>query len=126
MIAARSPYTPPELGQQYNRSEIRTALGNLSRSVPPQITREVTAATTIETSDDLIVCDATGGAFSVTLLPADQVQFLKVTIKRINGGGNAVTVAGTVDATVNPSLGSQWASITVQSDGTRWLKLASV
>lgn len=126
MIAARVPYTPPPLGQQYNSSQIRTALGALARSVPPQTTREAVAATTVDVMDDLIVCDATGGAFTVTLPPADQVQFLKVSIKRINGGGNAVTIGGTVDASVNPTLASQWSAITVQSDGTRWLKLASV
>lgn len=126
MIPARVPYTPPELGTQYNRQEVRTQLGNIARSVPPQVTRAVTADTTVAVTDDLLVCDATGAAIAVTLPPPGQVQFLRVTVKRINSGAHAVTVVGTVDGTVDPSLGSQWAAITVQSDGTRWLKLASV
>lgn len=126
MIPARSPYSPPTLPREYNASTIRSALGDLARSVPPQTTRIVVAATTVTTADDLIVCDATGGAFAVTLPLADQVQYLKVSIIRINGGANAITITGTVSGAVDPTLGSQWSSITIQSDGVRWLKLASV
>lgn len=126
MIPARAPYTAPKLGTEYNRDDVRIAITNLARSVPPQITTSVTAAYTATTADDLIVCDATGGAFTVTLPEPDQVQFLRLTIKRINGGANAVTIGGTVDGSVNPTLAAQYASMTVQSDGTRWNKLASI
>lgn len=125
-IAARMPYSAPEPPVEYKSTWFRTQLTRLSQALLPQVTRHVIAATTITIQDDTIVCDATAGAFAVTLLPADQVQFLKISIKRINGGGNAITITGTVDGSVNPTLGSQWSSITIQSDGTRWLKLASV
>lgn len=126
MIPARAPYTAPQLGNVYNRDEVRTAITNLARSVPPQITRNVTAAYTATTADDLIVCDATGGAFTVTLPAADQVQFLRLSVIRINGGGNAITIGGTVSGAVNPTLASQYAAITVQSNGTAWYKLSGI
>lgn len=125
-IPARAAYSAPQLGHAYNREEVRTAITNLARSVAPQITRIVTAAYTVTTADDLVVGDATGGAFTVTLPLPEQVQFLKVSVKRINGGGNAITIGGTVDGSVNPTLGAQYASMTVQSDGVRWNKLASI
>lgn len=125
-IPARSPAQVGQLPEKYDRSSIRNWITPIAAAIPPYTSRNVSAATTIDVTDDLIVCDATGGAFTVTLLPADQVQFLKVTIIRINGGGNAVTIGGTVSGAVNPTLGSQWSSITLQSDGIRWLKLAGV
>lgn len=126
LIAARQKFTAPQLGATYNAAEVRTQLNALARSVPPYTTRHVTADTPLTVEDDLLVCDATDAPITVTLPPANQVQFLRVTVKRINAGGNAVTLSGTVDGTVNPSLGAQWASITIQSDGVRWLTLASV
>jgi hypothetical protein len=48
-------------------------------------------------------------------------------VKRINGGGNAVTVDGsgseTIDGAANVSLSSQWDRITVISDNANWLRI---
>lgn len=123
IIAARKAYIPPQLGKEYNRDEIRGALGLLAQSVPPQITRTVGAATTATTADGTIVGDTTGGDFAVTLPLAAQVQFMAVTI--INIGSGTLTVTGTVSGSANPTL-AQWKSMTVQSDGVRWFKIASV
>lgn len=122
-IPARAPYTPPQLGREYNAAEIRTALGNLARSVSPMTTRNVSAATEADVTDDLIVCDTTGGNFAVTLPVAGQVQFLRITI--LNIGTGTLTVAGTVSGSVNPTL-AQWKSMTVQTNGTIWMKIAAV
>lgn len=123
LLPGKVPYTAPPLGLNYNRTEIRTALGALARSVPPMSTRNVVAAYTPTAADDTIVCDTTGGSFAVTLPPVAQVQFLKLTI--VNIGANTVTVTGTVSGSVNPTL-AQWKSMTVQSDGVRWFKIAAV
>lgn len=123
MIPARAPYTPPQLGQKYNNSEVRDAIANLARSVPPQITRNIVGATEVTTADGTIVADTTLSNFAVTLPPAAQVQFLAVAI--INIGSGTLTITGTVSGVVNPTL-AQWKSKIVQSDGTRWFTIAQV
>jgi len=55
--------------------------------------------------------------------PARQ-QGLELIIKKV-AGTNAVSIIGTIDSTVNPSLTSPFESMTIQSDGQQWLKLAS-
>ncbi len=81
-------------------------------------------------TDSLIVCDATGGAFGITLPAASAVPDMVLTILRINGGGNAVTVTGTVNGAVNPTLGSQYSSMTIWAVApagsvAAWYKIAS-
>lgn len=123
MIPARAPYTPPTLGREYNAADIRIGFGNLARSVPPQVTRNVTAATEADVTDDLIVCDTTLSNFAVTLPVPSQVQFLRVTI--INIGTGTLTITGTVSGAVNPTL-AQWKSAICQTDGVRWMKIGGV
>jgi hypothetical protein len=122
-VPARAPYSPTQFGNAYNRDEVRTAFGNLARSVPPTITRSVTAATTVTTADQTILADTTASNFAVTLLPAAQAQFLPVTIK--NTGTGTLTITGTVDGSANPTL-AQNRAMTVQSDGSQWFKIGVV
>lgn len=122
-IPARAPYTPVQLGREYNAADVRTAIAAVARSVPPQITRNVIAATDATTADGTIVADTTLTNFAVTLPPPAQVQFLSVAI--INIGSGTLTITGTVSGAVNPTL-AQWKSKVVQSDGTRWFTIAQV
>lgn len=122
-IPARTPYTAPTLDREYNANAIRTALANLARSVPPQITRNVTAATTVTTADGTIVADTTLSNFAVTLLAPEQAQYLAVTI--VNIGSGTLTITGTVSGAANPTL-AQWKSKVIQSDGVRWFTVAEV
>lgn len=90
--------------------------------------RTVTAAYSATGVDDLVLCDATGGAFTVTLPPAAQGT-KRLTIKRTNAGVNAVTIDGygaeTIEGSASVSLGSQYSSRTLQSNGVAWFILAS-
>ena len=122
-IIARRPYTGPALQQQYNARDVRNQLNLLAQSVSPQVTRTVIAAAMVQTTDDTILGDTTASNFAITLLPANQCQFLKVSIKNIGTG--TLTVTGTVDGGANPTL-AQNKAMTIQSDGTSWWKLASV
>lgn len=107
-----------------------TELGNVQRATARASSRTVTVATTATITDDVILANATGGAFTVTLPDPTTVLEAVFTVKRLNGGGNAVTIGGTVDGTVNPSLGSQYASMTVKAIGTNdsaaWYKVAEL
>lgn len=125
-MLARKPYTAPQLGHQYDRTQLRTQLNSLAQSVPPTTGRTVVADTTIVVTDNVVYCDTSGGAIAVTLLPPDQQQFLTVTIINVGNPASTVTVTGTVSGAVNPTLAARWKSITVHSTGAEWVKLASV
>lgn len=126
MIPARPPFTAPQLGKEYNRDDVRTQLARLAQSVAPTTGRSVVAATTILVTDDVIYCDATDAPFTVTLLPAAQCQFLKISIIKTDASANAVTIGGTVSGALNPTLATQYKSKTIVNNGSAWYTLASV
>jgi hypothetical protein len=92
--------------------------------------RSVTASFTIDRTDRTVLCNATGGAITATLPPAAACKGFPVTIKKTDASGNAVTVDGnaseTIDGAANYPLAAQWNSVTVQSDGTNFVIIASV
>lgn len=71
---------------------------------------------------ECILADASGAAFTVTL-PAVATDTY-VTVKKTDSSTNAVTVATpnseTIDGASSESLGSQYDSITITSDGTNY------
>lgn len=119
-IAPRPVYTPPAKPTGTD-PWVRTQIARLAQSVSPMNTRTLVADGMMQTTDDLLLVDTTAGNVSVTLLPADQWQFVRVGIKNIGGAGHHVTLVGTVDGSVNPTLADKKASW-LQSDGTAiWL-----
>jgi hypothetical protein len=76
------------------------------------------------TSDSVIIADATGGAFTVTLPSAASTTGQVYDIKRINSGGNKVTVAASggamIDGAASVQLTIQYENISMISDGTDW------
>lgn len=123
--------------QPYSRRPVETELKklaawlgiefmNVQRSVARASARTVTSATTATTNDGLILVDTTGGAVTVTLPDPTTCENTQLVIKRISGGGNNVTIGGTVDGTISPTLTVQWASMMVWSNGTGWFKVAAI
>ena len=84
-----------------------------------------TANYTLTSSDYTILGDATSGAITLTLPSAASHTGRLYNIKRINAGTFTVTVASTdsIDGGATAVLSSQYASITVQSNGTTWVIL---
>lgn len=87
-----------------------------------------TAAYTATASDDVILCDASGGAFSVTL-PAVASSAGKVfTIKNVGASGT-VTIDGnaseTIDGATTVAMATQYNFRTIICDGTEWHVIAS-
>jgi len=75
----------------------------------------------VAATDEVILADATGGAFDVDL-PAP-VSGRRLDIKKIDASVNAVTVDGNgalIDGGATWPLAAQWDSVTVVSDGTDW------
>jgi hypothetical protein len=126
----RQRYTFSPAPHTYNREYFATEFARIQRAFPPTMVRTVRAATTASESDWLILADATGGAFSVTLPVAARAPGMVVSIKRTNGAANAVTIArtasDTIDGAASISLSAQYASRTLVSDGESWHVIASV
>jgi hypothetical protein len=87
----------------------------------------VVAKTTTYTAlltDDAIECDASGGAFTVTLPAAATSTGVKYYIKKTDASANAVTIDGnaseTIDGATTKALSSQWASYTIICNGSSW------
>lgn len=88
-----------------------------------------TTAYTATTSDSTILADASGGTFQITLPTAVGCAGRQYTIKR-TGATNNVTVGGTsaqtLDGAITKTLGSQNATLTVQSDNANWQMLSTL
>lgn len=120
MATKTAVYNKGRIPGQYDRGVFEFELGNIQRAIQPTVIRSLTAATTQAIDDRIVLCDATGAAFTYTLLSATLASPFPVTVKRLNGGANAVTIGGTVDGVVNPTLAAQYASKTLISDGSAW------
>ncbi len=79
--------------------------------------------------DDVILCDASGGVFTITLPSlADEVGpglagRLFYGIKKIDASGNAVTIDGNgalIDGDATVDLTTQYESLTLVRDGSNW------
>jgi hypothetical protein len=87
-----------------------------------------TSAYTATSNDDTILCNATGGAFTISL-PLGSFVGKIYTVKKTDASANAVTVAGvsgTIDGAANFVLAAQNNSVTIQGDGTNGWILAKV
>jgi hypothetical protein len=93
-------------------------LGEMRRKV-----NSVSVATTAAPREAYLV-NASGGARTITLPFAKDANGQLVTVKKTDASANAVTVAAqsgeTIDGSASTSLASQWARVTVISNGTAW------
>ena len=83
-----------------------------------------TAAYTATARDQTILCNASSGAFTVTLPAAQGISGRIYRIKKTDSGGNAVTVDGnsseTIDGATTNVLSSQYDVVELQCDGSNW------
>jgi hypothetical protein len=79
---------------------------------------------TLTTKDQVILANATSGAFAITLPTAVGNGGQQFTVKKIDASANAVTVntsaSQTIDGNTNNVLSTQNASVTAVSDGANW------
>jgi len=123
-LVARPPYYKRDVPYAYDRGWWQTELGNIQRAVPVMALTRVRGLYSPVSTDRTVLCDATDGPVTINLLPPDRQQGLELIIKKV-AGANTVTIFGTVDGVTNPTLPNLYDSITIQSDGQQWLKLAS-
>lgn len=82
--------------------------------------RIITTATVTANPQDVLECNATTQAITVT--PPTNTAGTRFTVKKTDSSANAVTISGTVDGTANPTLAYQWQSIELIGDGTNWYR----
>jgi hypothetical protein len=79
---------------------------------------------TVLVTDAVVFCDASSGAFTVTL-PAVAAG-LMVAVKKIDSSANIVTIApasGLIDGSATDAITVQWQARTYVSNGTNWFKV---
>lgn len=76
------------------------------------------------TTDDTILCDALGGAFSITLYAASGNNGKRLTIIKTDSSANAVTVDGNAGETINGEttidITAQYSAMDLICDGSNW------
>jgi hypothetical protein len=86
--------------------------------------RHVTTVTAAReaNANGVYLCDASGGAFTLTLAEGERAH---ITVVKTDSSGNAVTVsgAGTINGAASKSLSSQWDTVTLVCDGTDWYEI---
>jgi hypothetical protein len=86
--------------------------------------RTKTSGYTATATDYTILCNASGGAFTITLPAAASHTGRIYYIKKIDSSANTVTVDGNSSETIDDGLTAvltvQYESITIQSDGSEW------
>tara|TARA_R110000751_G_scaffold112189_4_gene211035 strand:+ start:6793 stop:7281 length:489 start_codon:yes stop_codon:yes gene_type:complete len=81
--------------------------------------------TITETGSDIqVLCDASGGAFSITLKAASGLAGFVVKVKKTDSSANAVTADGsgseTIDGATTQAISARYTSLSMVCDGTNW------
>lgn len=105
-----------------NWSSIDTLLFTATNNIKRDVTGTDTA--TVNDRNKVLLCDASGGAFSVTLpLAATAGDGFQIAIKRTNATNN-VTIDGsgseTIDGALTYVLSAQYDAVVLQCDGANW------
>jgi hypothetical protein len=83
------------------------------------------ASYTVTNSDELLLCDATSGAITLTLPTAVGVSGRVFVIKKTDSSANKVTLDGnsseTIDGATTFDLWLQYQSVTIVSNGSNWV-----
>jgi hypothetical protein len=114
-----------------NVGEVNCAgINNTSGDYQPITTSAKTTTYAVGVNDKTVTCNATAGAFAVTLPAVAANTNRIITVKKTDSSGNAVTVTGngseTIDGSNTHALSAQYSTVTVQSDGATWQILSKI
>lgn len=100
-----------------NEGGVRTKVNLVTSNITTK-----TGAYTLTAADGIVLCDASGGVFTITLPPAS--SNIMYSIKKIDSSGNIVTIdadgSETIDGDLTVSLDAEGESITLVTDGSNW------
>lgn len=88
--------------------------------------RTVTSAPTLTGADYTLLCDTTSAGFTVTLPAAASSTGRILNIKKMVAANSLVidgNASETIDGSLTLTLTSQYSSVTIQCDGTKWVIL---
>lgn len=120
---------PSHTSPQEAMRALAEAINLLVDEMPLSGVITVTSNANVTTDFGVWLGDATSGAITLTIPPAEAFTGKTFSMKKIDASANAVTVSpsdGTVDGAANYSLSSQWNAVQVTSDGDNWLITAKV
>lgn len=113
------------------KSVLKNTFPNATRAFRFEAVSTKTAAYTVVAADQrsLILADASGGAFTVTLpLGSNVFAGFSLTIEKSDSSGNAVTVDGngseTIDGAATRVLSVQYEAVKFMWDGSEWKALS--
>lgn len=107
-------------------SDVQLILPDASGTLAIQgdVTASKTSAYTATTADGLILCDSSGGAFTVTLYTAVGNEGKVLRIKKTTSDVTAVTIDGngseTIDGSTTTTINTQNEVLVIMSDGSNW------
>lgn len=85
------------------------------------IFRPIATADLITGQDDTILCDTSGGAFTLTIPAASTLPGKKFKIKKTSSAdANALTLSVTVDGTATPKLYAPYETWEIESNNSAW------
>lgn len=103
------------------------ALTKYPKSLQKSSVVSKTANYTATETDDIILCDSSWGAFTVTLPAAATYNGKVLTIKKVDSTfstSNAITIDGnaseTIDGATTTTLNTQYETLEIISDGSNW------
>ena len=106
------------------RNSGNTADGNFQAAGLALAIRAVTATTALTAADYTLLADATSGAVVVNLPAAASNAGVIFNVKKIDAGGNAVTLtangADLIDGSGTRAITTQYSSVRIQSNGSAW------
>ena len=119
------------------RAAMRAGTDTTIRSMTPQRVKNASLLTVVSKTttytatvdDQVILCDATSGAFTVTLPAVSAIGGVQFWIKKVDVSGNAITIDGngaeTIDNVATKTLSGAADTLHIVTNGTAWLVLAS-
>ncbi len=122
---ARTPYARLDIGAAENIDEAASAADvnvELKKIASQQLglyvpTVLVAARSpyTVKQTDEIILCDCTAGAITLTFPAAARVDGVPITVIKTDASANAVTLTGTFNGAANPTLTLQFQSLVVRA-----------
>ena len=110
-----------------NGTTLTRAAAGLSVTNPEGIWSVTAVKTSAHTAaiGELVRCDPSGGAFTVTLPTAASVSGQKIVIKNVTTSTNIITLDGdgseTIDGSLTVLMSVGYQALTLCSDGTNWM-----
>ena len=115
--------------EPFNAQDALNELGGRVRNVEWAVTDVKTANYTQSASGEVVRCDPSGGAFTITLNFAVTGSGFKVIVKNVTTSTNTITidvrVGGTIDGVTTKTITTDHGWMRFISDGSEWMVVGS-